>query len=131
MDVKRDAISRAQRMFAVRDDLHVLEMLFEQRAQTGTSEKVQVTGLEQMPGDSFPVMEVGKHFQVGHGKQGASANNTRNFAKETIGLSDVFQHLNADGMIEFTVGARERGVGAGQSSMGQFALFEQFETTVV
>src|SRR5262249_11561395 len=66
MRVKGDPVPCPQRMFNVRKNLYAREMGSQEFAKTGASEKVFVVTFQDVPGNTFPIFEIGNHLCVGH-----------------------------------------------------------------
>jgi hypothetical protein len=80
--VKRDSIPRPQRMFDVRENLHVREMGSEKLTQTGAGKEILMVALQQVPGHSFPILEVGNDLDVWHGEERPLANDSRDLLQK-------------------------------------------------
>ena len=66
MRVKRDPLPCPQRMLNVRENLYAREMGSQEFAETSAGEKILVVAFQHMPGDSFPIFEIGNHLDVWH-----------------------------------------------------------------
>src|SRR6267378_1573800 len=118
-------------MLAIGKNFYAPEIFVEQFAQTCAGKEIFMPGFEQMPGHHFPVPEIGKNLEIRHGEQCASANDARDFFKKDVGLIDVLEHLDANGVIKFAIRARKPLRRALEFSERQSALREQFETVIV
>jgi hypothetical protein len=80
--VKRDSIPRPQRMFDVRENLHAREMGSEKLTQTGAGKEILMVALQQVPGHSFPILEVGNDLDVRHREERPLANDSRDLLQK-------------------------------------------------
>src|SRR5437588_1634621 len=129
--MERDLVPGPQWMLAIGKNFYTPEIFVEQFAQACASKEIFMPGFEQMPGHHFPVLEIRKDLDIWHGKQCASANDPGDFLKKDVGLIDVLEHLDANGVIKFVIPARKPRRRAVQFSKRQSALREQFEAVIV
>src|SRR5438105_7595189 len=105
--MQRDLVPGAQWMLPIGKNFRAREVFVEELAQTCASEEIFVSSFEQMPGRHFPVLEIRKDLEIRHGKQCTPANDPRDFFKKDVGLIDVLEHFDANGVIKFAIHARK------------------------
>lgn len=96
MDVDGYSVARLQRMFPVRENFDAPKIANKQSAQTGAGEKVFVIGLEQMPGNDAPVMQIRKHLDVRDGEKSAPTRDPRDFGDERRRVLRMLDDFDAD-----------------------------------
>src|ERR1700730_18392300 len=105
--MQRDLVPGAQWMLAIGKNFYTPEIFVQQFAQACASEEIFVPGFEQMPGHYFPVLEIRKDLDIWHGKQCAAANDACDFLQKDVGLINVLEHFDANGVIKFAIHARK------------------------
>src|SRR2546423_463156 len=108
MNVEWHAVARSQRMFAVGENLHVPKKWRKQLSQSGARKEISVIAFEQMPGNDAPIVEIRQQLDVRHGKQGAALDDSGDLGDESAGIFRMLEDLDAEGAVEFPVGARQR-----------------------
>jgi hypothetical protein len=88
---------------AIVEHFDAAKILFEQRPQVETREKIAVIAFEQMPGRDQPVGHERQYFHIGNGKYRLMPGYPGYFGEEGVGLADMFEHFDGHDRVKLTV----------------------------
>lgn len=131
MNVDRDAVARAERVFAVGENFDMRKKASEQSAKARSGEEILMIAFEQMPGDYAPVVEIRKQLHVRDRKESALPDYSGNLGDKGFRISRVLEHFNANGGIGFGVSAGKTVRFEIDRAKREFATFENFRAMSV